>query len=313
METTKPKIGVALSGGAGRAAAHFAVLDVLKENGIEPDIIVGCSSGALVAVAYAAGTREYMFEQFKTMTKKRLWSFLRWRGARGGLFSLNGANPEFMKLTRGLRIEDLPVKLAITAADIENGELVAITSGDITPALKAAVAIPGLFEPVVYNDRILLEGGLVNIVPAVSARQLGADIVIGVDVAKTKFFFQKKMALFRFIRRWRRIFGIEFVQNGLIKPITIQTINALEKNFKFKRRRVPNCFRIFFWAVDRSYNVEAEWNEEQRNCDVMISPPVRDTAKLELSQAQRIYDEGRKSALAALPQIKQLIENFGKK
>jgi predicted acylesterase/phospholipase RssA len=312
MEPTKPKIGVALSGGAGRSAAHFAVLDVLIENGIQPEIIVGCSSGALVAAAYAVGTRDYMFGQFKTMTKKRLWSFLKWRGARGGLFSLNGANTEFMKLTKGRRIEELPVKLGITAADIENGELVAITTGDITPALKAAVAIPGLFEPVVFNNRILLEGGLVNIVPAVSARQLGADIVIGVDVAKTKFFFQKKMGLFRLIRRWRRIFGIDLIQQGIIKPITTQTMDALEKQFKIKKRRVPNALRIFFWAVDRSYDVEQEWNEEKRNCDIMISPPVTETAKLELSQAQQIYDEGRKSALAALPQIKRLIEDFGK-
>ncbi len=305
-----PKIGIALSGGAGRAVAHFAVLDLLNRHGIRPDVVVGCSSGALVAVAYAAGTKEYLLGQFKTITWKKIWRLVSWRKARGGVFHLHGADSEFAKLTGGRRFEDLPIKVGVTAADIETGHLTTITTGDITQALKATVAIPGIFEPVNINNRILLEGGLVNIVPTIPTRQLGADIVIGVDVAKTKFFFQKKLPLFRLIRKLRRILGIHFVGNGIIKPLTSHILDRIEKQFGFKKRRMPSALRIFFWAVDRSYDVEAEWNEENQACDIMIRPDVKRTPKLELGQAEYIYQQGYAAATEALPRIKELIYEF---
>lgn len=305
----KPKIGLALSGGAGRSIAHFAILDVLIEHGIKPDIIVGCSSGALVAVAYGAGTRDFMYDYFLTMTRKKLWSRLSWRGARGGLFHLHRGDEDFRNLTKGLKFEDLSIKIGVTAADIETGDLHTITSGEITPALKATTAVPGLFEPVIINNRILLEGGLVNVVPTYPVRQLGADIVIGVDVAKTKFFFQKKLPLFRLIRRWRRILGIHFVQNGIIKPIASQLFEN-ESNHASRKKRMPNCFRIFFWAVDRSYDVEKEWDEENLACDIMIQPDVKDTPQLEVRQGDHIYKEGYKAALEALPKIQKIIADY---
>jgi predicted acylesterase/phospholipase RssA len=310
MENNRPKIGIALSGGAGRAAAHFGVIDVLLENNISPDIIVGCSSGALVAVSYGAGTRDYLFEQFKTMTQRRLWDYTSWRGARGGLFHLHKADPELKKLSGGKSLEDLRYKIGITAADIQTGHLVTITKGDIVQAIRASVAIPGLFAPEIIDNRILLEGGLVNIVPTIPTKQLGADIVIGVDVAKAKFFYQKKMPLFRFIRVFRRILGIDFIQHGIIGPITSQIMDRAEKQLGIKKRYMPNAIRIFSWAVDRSYDVEEEWKEENRTCDIMIQPDVKDTDKLEMTRAQYIYDQGRAAALAALPKIKELIRQF---
>ncbi len=308
--SNRPKIGVALSGGAARSLAHFAILDVLIEHGIQPDIIVGCSSGAMVAVAYGCGTRDFMYDFFCTMDRKHMWRSFSMRGARGGLFHMHNANSDFIKGTRGLNFEDLPIKVGVTAADIETGELRTITKGSITQGLKATMAVPGLFEPVVIDNRILLEGGLLNVVPANSVRQLGADIVIGVDVAKAKFFFQKKLPLFRLIRRWRRLLGIGFIQDGIIAPLSSKISHTIEKQFGLKKRRVPNCFRIFFWAVDRSFDVEAAWDEENRACDLMISPDVKDTPKFAVNPGLFIYEQGRIAALEALPKIQKLIAEY---
>lgn len=308
--SSRPKIGVALSGGAARSLAHFAILDVLIEHGIKPDIIVGCSSGAIAAIAYGAGTRDFAYEYFCTMNRKRMWRSLSMRGARGGLLHMDKGHSDFMQLTRGLKFEDLPIKVGVTAADIETGELNTITKGDMIIGLKATMAVPGLFEPMVIDNKILLEGGLVNVVPAVSVRQMGADIVIGVDVAKAKFFFQKKLPLFRLIRRWRRLLGIGFVQDGIIKPLTSKISHTMEKQFGLKKRRVPNCFRIFFWAVDRSFDVEKQWDEENRACDIMISPPVKNTPKFAVNPGLFIYEQGRLAALDALPRIQKLIAEY---
>ncbi|HYE22771.1 MAG TPA: patatin-like phospholipase family protein [Verrucomicrobiae bacterium] len=310
IQNRRPKIGIALSGGAGRAIGHIAVLDVLRENNIPIDIIVGCSSGALVAVSYAAGTLDYLRNIFTTLTAKQIWSLWSIRGARGGLFHLHKVDPIFKKLTRELNFEELPIKVGVTAADIESGQLATLTRGDIIQGLKASVAIPGLFEPVVINNRILLEGGLINIVPTLPTKQLGADIVIGVNVAISKFFYQKKMPIFRLIRSLRRAMGIDYVQHEIINPISSQIIDQVEKQFGVKKRRVPNAFRIFAWAVDHSYNIEEEWNEEKQSCDIMIEPPVKEYGKVGLKRAELIYDECRKSAIAALPQIKKIIEEY---
>ncbi len=308
MNHNRPKIGIALSGGAGRAAAHFGVIDVLLEHNIVPEIIVGCSSGALVAVAYGAGSRDYMYEQFQTMTMRRLWSLLTWRGARGGLFNLNKAEPEILEVINGKSFDSMKYKIGITAADVQSGHLVTITRGDVLKALKASFAVPGLFAPEVINDRILLEGGLVNIVPTIPVKQLGADIVIGVDVAKAKFFYQKKMPLFRIIRGFRRMLGIHFIHQEIIKPLTSLVLERTDLGQK--KSKIPNAVRIFSWAVDRSYNVEEEWQEENQACDIMIEPPVKGTAKLELSQADHIYQQGRKATLAILPKLEKLIEQY---
>ena len=289
--------------------AHFAIMDTLIEHGINPDVIVGCSSGALVAVAYGAGTRDFLFDYFMTMDRKRLFRSVSWRGARGGLFHLHGGDGDFQKLSKGLKLQDLPIKIGVTAADIENGDLHTLTTGDIILALKASMAVPGVFEPVIINNRILLEGGLVNVVPTVPVRQLGADIVIGVDVAKTKFFFQETLPLFRLIRRLRRILGIQFVHNGIIKPIASQFFDNGEKKPDSKKK-MPNCLRIFFWAVDRSYDVEKEWHEENQACDIMIEPDVKETPYLEMKQGDFIYKQGRKAALEALPRIKEIIAQY---
>ncbi len=312
-QVKRPKIGIALSGGAGRAVGHIAILNTFKEHNIPVDIVVGCSSGALVAVAYGAGTTEYLKGIFShTMTGRKAWSLWTFWGARGGIFHMHKGDYIFKELTKGLNFEDLPIKIGVTAADIETGELATITSGDIIQGIKASIAIPGLFEPVVINNRILLEGGLVNIVPTIPVKQLGADIVIGVDVAKAPFFYQKRMPLFRLIRAVRRWLGVDLVRYSIINPISSLVINQMEKQLGIKKKRVPNAFRIFTWAIDHSFNIEEEWNEEKRACDLMITPPVKHTGRIGTEQSQFIYDECKKSAEAAIPQIKELIANYEK-
>lgn len=315
MNGVRPKIGIALSGGAGRAIGHVAVLEVLREHSIPIDIIVGCSSGALIAVAYSAGTLDELKDFILNFSLRKFLSYATFWGARGGLFHFNKANLDLLRFTRGLKFEDLPVKTGVTATDIQAGELVTIASGDLIPALKASMAVPGLIEPIIINDRILLDGGLINVLPTVPVKHMGADIVIGVDVAITKFFYQRKNTIWRLIRGFRRLAGISQME---YKPV-IPKDSTVWANFQSriglgrKQKQASNAIRMFFWAGDHSFDIEQEWSEEKRACDLLIEPAVKEFGQLGISKSRQIYDQVRAEAEAAVPKIKQLIDEFTKR
>ena len=157
----RPKIGIALSGASGRAIAHIAVLEVLRENNIPIDIIVGCSSGALIAASYALGTMDALKDLFYQLTIPKvlkLWSI---KDAKGGIFHLNGekTNKALNEFTLNKNFEDIKhLKIGFTATDINTGELVTLKTGSINQAFKASVAVPGLLAPVVWDHHILVDG-----------------------------------------------------------------------------------------------------------------------------------------------------------
>jgi NTE family protein len=311
MQENKPKIGLALSGGFGRAVGHIAVLEVFKKHNIPLHVITACSSGSIVAAAYGAGTLDFLKEVLMNFTFKEGVRLLSPWGARGGMIQTRKADPLFNKITGGLRFEDLPLKMGFTASDIRSGELVTITHGELLPAIKAGYAVPGIFEPGIMGQRVLLDGGLFNVMPTLPAKQLGADIVIGVDTAISKFLYQRKFTIWRMIRRFRRMVRINRVMHDTIKTSNSKILSPEEIDYE-RRVKVPSALRIFFWAVDHSFDVEKEWKDEQRDCDVLIEPEVKDLGRVGISKSREIYEIARQAAEEAVPKIKELISNYEK-
>lgn len=178
----RPRVGLALSGGAARGMAHVGVLRVLEENGIPIDMVAGTSAGSIVGGAYAAGLSVDDIAKFGLG--------LRWRDmgrmtlSRLGLQS-NLRLEEFMRahLPRS-RFEELKLPFAAVATDLKTGDVVVLSgTGDVPFAIRASCTIPGWYVPVTdETGRQLVDGGLVANLPASEARALGADIVIAVDV-----------------------------------------------------------------------------------------------------------------------------------
>jgi len=313
MTTNRPKIGIALSGSAGRGIAHIGILEVFEENNIPIDIVVGCSSGGLIAVAYGAGTMEWMKQVFHNFSWKWFMNAHSFWSARGGLLTSRKADAEYAKLTAGKGFEQMRAKIGISAADIRTGELVTLTSGNVKESLMATIALPGVFEPVVIEGRLLVDGGLINVIPTVPTRQMGADIVIGIDLARNKFLYQRRMWFWRIIRTIRRMIGIEFVQHQVINPLTSKVVDRLETMGYDRRAKIPNMFRVFAWGVDHSFDVEEELTEEHRACDLMIRPDVQEkTSTWGVTGVEWAYQQGRKAAEESLPKIRELIANFEK-
>ena len=176
----RPKIGVALGGGFARGIAHIGVLRVLEQEQIPIDFIAGTSVGALVAATYASGTPTDEMERHGALTK--FSDFGRWTLSRMGMAS-NGRLEEYLhRFTSARTFAEMKIPLCIVATDLIAGESVHFRDGEIGAALRASCAYPGLFLPVEYRNRILVDGFLTETVPAPAVREMGADIVISVHL-----------------------------------------------------------------------------------------------------------------------------------
>lgn len=181
----QPKLGLALGGGGVRGLAHVGVLKVFQREGVTPYCITGTSMGAIIGALYAAGKSVDEIEDTVTDVIS-LTSMIKladltypWRG----LFAGHNA-VEYLRKSLGadLCMEDCRIKLGVSAVDLIARKLLYITSGNVVDAVRASMSLVGVFAPLQQGKRRLADGGYLDNVPAGLARELGADIVIAVDV-----------------------------------------------------------------------------------------------------------------------------------
>src|SRR5215207_1696977 len=179
---TKLKIGIALGGGAARGWAHIGVMRVLEREGIAPDVIAGSSVGAVVGGCYAAGKLDEIEEFAKSLTKRRVMGLLDFHITGSGLIAGDRLRRLLEHDLADLRIEDLPLRFAAIATELGTGHEIWITRGPLVEALRASYALPGVFDPVKLGGRWLIDGAIVNPIPVTTARALGADLVLCVNL-----------------------------------------------------------------------------------------------------------------------------------
>jgi NTE family protein len=176
----RPGIGLALGGGFARGYAHLGVLQVLEEQDIPISCISGSSVGSILGAAYASGARlQRIIGQCRQI---RFRDFARWRVSRFGLASNDRLGALVQRVFDSRQFEDLVIPTAVVATDLGNGDPVIFKQGSLADAIRASCAFPGLFEPIQIGTRYLADGGLVAPVPTRAARELGAEIVVGVSV-----------------------------------------------------------------------------------------------------------------------------------
>jgi NTE family protein len=186
MPAPKPKrLGLALGGGGARGFAHVGVLQVLEEAGIKTDLVVGTSAGSLVGALHASGKTGAQLQRIaETMEESTItdWAlpFLNRGVLRGEALARYVSNQ-----TQGRKIEDLPIRLGIVATDLNLGEGVLFQRGDTATAVRASSAVPSVFLPVRINNRDYVDGGLVAPVPVRYAREMGAEVVLAIDISTT--------------------------------------------------------------------------------------------------------------------------------
>lgn len=179
------RIGVALGGGGAAALSYGGVLEEFAAAGIHFDCVAGTSAGAVVGAAYAAGRLDEFHTVMTSLTRGRVFTLFDPTWGRGGLIDGRRAL-DLLAPVLGTDIEDLPIPFAAVATDLDTGEEVVLDKGPVRDAVRASIAIPGVFRPRTIGTRVLVDGGLVNPIPVSVARALGADFVVAVSILRLR-------------------------------------------------------------------------------------------------------------------------------
>jgi NTE family protein len=185
------KIGLALGSGAARGWAHIGVLRELADHGIVPDVIAGTSIGAVVGGCYAAGKLDAIEAFARSLTKRRVFALMDLSFSGMSLISGERLKASLEHEVGGVLIEDLPIPFAAVATEVGTGHEIWLQRGALDLAIRASYALPGIFEPVRVGERYLFDGALVNPVPVTVCRALGAEYVIGINMAADMMYRSK--------------------------------------------------------------------------------------------------------------------------
>jgi NTE family protein len=290
------------------------VLKVLEDAEIPIDIITGTSIGAFIGAMYASGVPVAQMEQVALeidwlSMAKLLDPVLPTSGLTDGKKLV-----AFMaELLPARDFKDLNQTLAVTATDINTGEAIIIKQGDLLEALRASLAFPGIFSPVRFGQRFLVDGGLCNPIPANVARNLGAEKIIGVCtipavVKRTpETFLPARHGRSKTIGRWREFFSTRRIEQAFRTALGQETEETLDETPN--NLRTPNIFRVCAQSVAIMENVINELHLQQNPNDLILRPPLEGINLLEFHRAEEMIAAGETSTRAALPKIIQFLRS----
>jgi NTE family protein len=183
IPTPKPplRIALVLGGGAARGFAHIGVIKALEAQGIVPDMVVGTSAGSVVGALYASGMSGFELQSLALQMQENMLED--WTLPNRGVLKGEALQDFINQKVKNLTIQKLPKPLGVVATDLQSGEMTLFRTGNTGMAVRASSAVPGLFQPVEISGREYVDGGLTSPVPAQSARTMGADFVIAVDIS----------------------------------------------------------------------------------------------------------------------------------
>jgi NTE family protein len=302
----KQKIGLALASGGARGSAHAGVLKVLEEEGITISAIAGSSIGAMVGGVYAAGIpiRKIEQEWLSTSLPKVARSFLP-TFPRAGLSSGGELRKYLKDLLGDVRIEDLTIPFAATGCDIDTGKAVILDRGPLVDAIRASVSIPGLFQPVRWENHLLVDGGLVEPLPVRLCRDLGADIVIGVDIMPACYPTTVERR-----RLWNRLgesIKVRTTTKTWIPSNLSELLNDIFKEQKKEDRPLPGVYSVINQAVVILQQEIMRLKLSLWPADLLVRPEL--PRGLNYLRATEGIHAGEEVMRKALPELRLLIES----
>lgn len=316
MNGSRKKLGLALSGAAARSAFYLGFLEVLRERGVVVDVIAAQSGASLVASSYACGTMDLLKQELFALDWRRLRQLLT-VSKRGGVYSLEQAEV-FIRthITKSSQFHELPVKLCFVAANLHTGRPVPLALGDVAHAIRITCSVPGLFEPVAWGNQLLVDGGLISVLPAQYARDGGADVVVGVSVRSTKHVFLPSHIKLRrlynglkeivsqsaLVRGWRAL-KRAVTPEGVAAPWHWSTEDAQQGSL--------SLLQVITRSLDLAIDVTKHESVAQDAvlCDYVIHEGAGKYGdSVNLSQTEQLYRAGRASAEEHVPAILKLIE-----
>jgi len=318
----KPKLGIALGGGVARGWAHIGVLRALTRAGIEPDIVVGTSIGAVVGGCYLAGKLDAVESWARSINRLKAVGYLDFRMRKPGLIAGERLAREMHAQLGNVHIEDLPRPFACVTTDLVTGHEVWLTRGPLAEAIRASFSMPGVFPPMQIGGRWLVDGALVNPVPVSVCIALGARMVIGVNANGEG------------IRRIRGPGGGTVSPGGPLQPrIDVDdVVRAAVKAERAERgrwgtglpglaglirqilrpdRNTPSLFGVMVASLGIVLDRATRSRLAGEPPDIHIAPRIGHIGLAEFDRANELIDLGAKAGEAAVPDIREALALFG--
>ncbi len=302
-----PRIGLVLGSGSARGWAHIGVIQALAEAGIAAHVVCGTSVGALVGAAYADGDLDRLEKWVRGLSWQNVAGLVDFT-ASSGLIKGNRLMDMFREYFVDLDISRLPVAFGAVATDLFTGREVWLREGRVEDAVRASIALPGLFTPVERDEMLLVDGGLVNPVPVSLCRAMGADLVIAVDLNAD--------LLGRHLRRRRGPSGgaMDERDTGWIAANLLSRLPGaalLEWPGKGARKDQPSLLDILASSINIMQVRITRARLAGEPADVVITPHVAHLGLLDFHRADAAITAGRQAAAHAMPQIRHLLEGLG--
>ncbi|MEH6757264.1 MAG: patatin-like phospholipase family protein [Parasphingorhabdus sp.] len=275
------KLSLALGGGAGLGWTHIGVLRALEDSPIEIVAISGTSIGAIAGASFAAGKLDYLEETARTASLRTLLRFMDPHFKRGAVMGGRTIEKELDKQLGDLNFSDLAIPVAAVAADLRTGDTIVMTSGKLVPAIRASMSLPGIFMPVEYEGRLLVDGGAALPVPVSPARQMAPDALCLSVNLQDDFVHRSEMA------------GIGHVGG-----------------------KYPNSIAIVKASIGLSLRNLGRYSLALDPPDFALSPPVGHIDMQNFTKADELIEIGRRETAAIIPDIiarmqKSAAQNLG--
>ena len=318
-----PKVGLSLSGGAARGLAHIGVLKALEEKSIPIDMISGTSAGALIGAYYAKKRNVNALEEIVLgMDWKKLARLVDmnlispWKGFIQG----QKAKAFLISLIGDIKFKDLEIPLAVVTTDVETMEEFIIKEGSVIEAVRASMSMPGVFTPVRWHNRFLIDGGVVNPIPVEVVRSMGADIVIAsttICLAKQRIGEQHagreaeaKLNLYientRLAVLKKRIDNLARYNKDKIKILDDLFNIAKSKIYALRREAEPKAPNIFDVMTQSIHAMEYKLSKlALKPADIIINPDINHIGTFEFHRAEEAISQGYEAAYIMLPELQK--------
>lgn len=317
METSRPKIGLALSGASSRSVFYIGFLEVLVENNFPIDHISAMSGSAIVAASFACGTMENLKKLAFSMTSETVKGVIEPSKTKGGLYELNKFESLMRVYTKNANFEDTKPGLSIVATDLVSKEEVVLQVGDVAKAVVASCCLPAIFTPIRWGNRQLVDGGLINIVPGNVSKLAGADIVIGVDMRGIRHIFSPWQITLKKI--YNRVLSILFP--NYIRTFVQKITEVWDSEYdvdKEQKKNSSNILSVLGKSMDIAILAQENDADGHSYCDYLIINEQEQsnffnrvyTNFTNFSFTKHYYELGRQEAWKHLPNLWQLIADY---
>lgn len=290
----KQKISLVLSGGGARGIAHIGVIEELEKRGYEISSIAGTSMGALVGGIYALGKLEEFKKWMCTLDKKKVFSLVDFTMSLHGIVKGDKVLNAIKEFVPDTNIEDLKINYSATATDINNHREVVYRTGSIYDAIRASIAIPTVLTPIIKNNSIIVDGGVMNNIPISNVKRTKGDLLVvayvNADIPPLKLNLPKK-------------------EEKLKKSVYLQKLNEFYEHLNIVNQKTKNEKFGYFTLLDKTFTSAslqlAQLTIEKGAPDILFNISRKTCGTYDFYLAEELVEIGRQTAINTLDKFEQ--------